>query len=171
MAVYNSTYTGAQIDNLLLKSGGTMTGPLIINGTASSNPLVLRGITGSDGLGNPGDLYLNYQRAGFVDMLNNKVKVTATATYLNQLTELNGTLSVVDSYIIRNTVKYDGTMSNNGLSSGTEYPSTLIINDKNGLGLARVEGIIGSDGNIGVNMYARNYDSTGAQLAQCSIRA
>lgn len=44
----------------LKKSGGTMTGPLIIEGTAASNPLIVRGISGSDGNGDLGDLYLNY---------------------------------------------------------------------------------------------------------------
>lgn len=45
----------------LKKSGGTMTGPLVINGYAGNNPLMVRGINGSDGEGNLGDLYLNYE--------------------------------------------------------------------------------------------------------------
>lgn len=44
----------------LKKAGGTMTGPLVINGYAGNNPLMVRGINGSDGEGNLGDLYLNY---------------------------------------------------------------------------------------------------------------
>ncbi len=44
----------------LKKSGGTMTGPLVIKGIAGNNPLMVRGINGSDGEGNLGDLYLNY---------------------------------------------------------------------------------------------------------------
>ena len=42
------------------KSGDTMTGALTILGNAASNPLIIRGITGSDGNGAVGDLYLNY---------------------------------------------------------------------------------------------------------------
>ena len=45
-------------------SGGTLTGPLKILGTAASQPLILRGIEGSDGNGAVGDLYLNYAGGG-----------------------------------------------------------------------------------------------------------
>lgn len=41
-------------------TGGTMTGQLVMKGTAESKPIVTRGIAGSDGNGNLSDLYLQY---------------------------------------------------------------------------------------------------------------
>lgn len=52
---------GNTISSSYLKlSGGTMTGQLIVKGTAANNPIITRGITGSDGNGNTGDLHLNW---------------------------------------------------------------------------------------------------------------
>ena len=42
-------------------SGDTLTGPLDIRGNAASKPLKVRGIVGSDGEGNVGDLYFQYE--------------------------------------------------------------------------------------------------------------
>lgn len=48
-------------DNTYLKlTGGTVDGKLIVLGTAASESFMVRGIQGSDGNGNNGDLYLNY---------------------------------------------------------------------------------------------------------------
>lgn len=47
-------------DRYIKLTGGTMTGPLIIQGAATDTPLKVRGITGSDGTFGNGDLYLQY---------------------------------------------------------------------------------------------------------------
>ena len=44
--------------------GGNLTGRLTLIGIAQDIPLMTRGIFGSDGEGNPGDLYLNYDATG-----------------------------------------------------------------------------------------------------------
>ena len=41
-------------------TGGTLTGPLVINGNAGDTPLKVRGIDGNNGTGGAGDLYLNF---------------------------------------------------------------------------------------------------------------
>ena len=45
---------------VLPTTGGTLTGQLKINGSASDKLLMVRGIVGSDGNGNEGELHLNY---------------------------------------------------------------------------------------------------------------
>ena len=66
------------------KAGDTMTGRLTILGTAASQPLIIRGITGSDGNGVAGNLYLNASQEGniylgnsgtgiYVDSANNQL--------------------------------------------------------------------------------------------------
>lgn len=47
-------------DRYVKLTGGTMTGPLIIQGSAGNQPLKVKGITGSDGNSDNGDLYLQY---------------------------------------------------------------------------------------------------------------
>jgi hypothetical protein len=42
-------------------TGDILTGPLDIRGNAASKPLKVRGIVGSDGEGNVGPLYLQYE--------------------------------------------------------------------------------------------------------------
>ena len=58
---FNKAGTWTSWKTLIDADGGTMTGRLTLNGTAASAPIVTRGITGSDGNGNIGELYLNAQ--------------------------------------------------------------------------------------------------------------
>ena len=63
---YTESEMNTKLGEKVSKSGDTMTGRLTINGSAASSPLLVRGIQGSDGGGNPGDLYLNYGSGGNV---------------------------------------------------------------------------------------------------------
>lgn len=49
------------IETRVKDTGDTITGPLDIRGNAASKPLKVRGIVGSDGEGDIGDLYLQYE--------------------------------------------------------------------------------------------------------------
>lgn len=60
----------------------------------------------------------------------------------------------------------DASLANNGMSSGTGYPTTFNILDKNDKIMVRTEGTINSNGNIGWNTYVRNYNTSGTQVAQ-----
>ena len=63
LSLSSGVFTVTKGTSFLPLTGGTLTGPLIIKGTASSHPLVVRGISGyggSDGNGDtPGPLFLN----------------------------------------------------------------------------------------------------------------
>ena len=47
-------------------SGGTLTGPLVIKGSAASKPLITRGIYGYDGWSAVGDLYIQFTESGSI---------------------------------------------------------------------------------------------------------
>ena len=79
-----------EAEGYLPLTGGTMTGQLIMTGTAASNPIITRGITGSDGNGAIGDLYLNYNEGKVY--LSNNGKIYADNGTLSATT-FNGTLS------------------------------------------------------------------------------
>lgn len=87
----------------------------------------------------------------------------------------NGYLKIDDRYTFNNATldtlePVDAKQSNNGLSSGIRYPSTQNILDSNGGILSRVEGVINSNGSIGFNIYANNYNSSGAQIGRAGIQ-
>ena len=65
---------------------------------------------------------------------------------------------------------YDGSATNNGVSSGTAYPTTFNVLDKSDRILTRLEGMINSNGKIGAQLYVRNYTSSGTQVAQKGIK-
>lgn len=56
----------ATFPSTISASGGTLTGSLVIKGTAASKPLITRGIYGSDGNGNTGDLYIQFTQSGSI---------------------------------------------------------------------------------------------------------
>lgn len=64
----------------------------------------------------------------------------------------------------------DVTQSNNGISSGVRYPSTQNILDSHGRILSRVEGVVVSNGDVGFNIYANNYNSSGQQIGRAGIQ-
>lgn len=55
----------------LSTSGGVLTGPLDIRGNAASKPFKVRGIVGSDGEGNVGPLYIQYEANQPIHLGNN----------------------------------------------------------------------------------------------------
>lgn len=61
-SVDSNTYltTSSAASTYVNKAGDTMTGRLIINGTAGDKPLIVRGIVGSNGSGSAAELYLQY---------------------------------------------------------------------------------------------------------------
>ena len=64
---------------------------------------------------------------------------------------------------------YNAAAANNGLSSGTGYPTTVNILDSSSRVMVRLEGDIGSNGTIGSYWYVRNYDTSGTQTGQKGI--
>lgn len=62
----------------------------------------------------------------------------------------------------------DASKADNNVSS-TAYPTQFCIVDKENRTLARLEGEIAANGNIGSKWYVRNYDTNGAQVAQKGI--
>ena len=63
---------------------------------------------------------------------------------------------------------FDLTKTNNGIDT-VKYPA-LIIRDKNDLVAARLEAIINPSGQVGVQMYAQNYDTAGQVKKHAGIR-
>ena len=75
----------------------------------------------------------------------------------------------VSGGIYYKSTKYDGSAADNGVSSGSEYPTTFNILDKSSRILVRLEGVINSTGAIGSYWYVRNYNTSGTQVAQKGI--
>lgn len=73
----NAKANSSHTHSYLPLDGGTLTGQLIVKGTAASQPIMTRGISGSDGNGNTGDLYVQYNGEGNIMMgTSGKAKVT-----------------------------------------------------------------------------------------------
>ena len=92
--------------------------------------------------------------------------VAADIPSLSYLPLTGGNVSGGISY---KSTKYDGSAANNGVSSGSEYPTTFNILDKSSRILVRLEGVINSTGAIGSYWYIRNYNTSGTQVAQKGI--
>ena len=55
----------------------------------------------------------------------------------------------------------DVTLANNGVSSGIKYPMFKQINDKNGNRIMMIEGLVNSDGTLGIGLNVWNYTYNG----------
>jgi hypothetical protein len=63
----------------------------------------------------------------------------------------------------------DASKSNNDISS-ILYPTTMSVLDKSNRIITRMESIVRPDGYIGFNLYVRNYNTSGGQVAQKGIK-
>lgn len=63
----------------------------------------------------------------------------------------------------------NASLANNNVSS-TTYPTTMNIVDNANRIIARTESVVNPNGNIGMYMYVRNYNTSGAQVAQKGLR-
>lgn len=63
----------------------------------------------------------------------------------------------------------NASLANNNVS-GTAYPTTMNIVDNANRIIARSEAVVNPNGNIGMNMYVRNYNTSGGQVAQKGLR-
>lgn len=85
-------------------SGGTLTGPLVIKGTAASKPLITRGIYGSDGNGNTGDLYVQFTESGSIG----KTYFGGSTYYISENgSTYNGSAAKVNGHTVEKNVPSD----------------------------------------------------------------
>lgn len=70
---------------------------------------------------------------------------------------------------ITSSTNVNASLANNNVSS-TTYPTTMNIVDNANRIIARTEGVVNPNGNIGMYMYVRNYNTSGAQVAQKGLR-
>ena len=63
----------------------------------------------------------------------------------------------------------DASKTNNNISSML-YPTSFNVTDVSGRIVARLESVINPNGSIGVYLYARNYNTSGTQVAQKGLR-
>lgn len=73
-----------------------------------------------------------------------------------------------NSFLLK-TPLFDMSKADNGVSA-TVYPSTVEIQDSGGRRMLRMEGIVNPTGSVGSAWYLRNFDTSGAQVAQKGIR-
>ena len=106
-----------------------------------------------------------------VDQNNNVVFQTGFSVnggvYLSGNIASNGMI-YVKNYITTNT-DVNASLANNNVSS-TIYPTTMNIVDNANRIIARSEAVVNPNGNIGMNMYVRNYNTSGGQVAQKGIQ-
>lgn len=93
---------------------------------------------------------------------NDRVRIYFEDSDTRRLEFQNGTLALVNPEI-------DVTKANNNVSA-IKYSSTSVITDANGGTLARVEGVVNPNGNVGFNIYADNYNSSGTGIGRAGIQ-
>lgn len=86
---------------------------------------------------------------------------------------IKGNLTVTGQAHIKNyiTINTDvnASLANNNVS-GTAYPTSMNIVDNANRIIARSEAVVNPNGYIGMNMYVRNYNTSGGQVAQKGIQ-
>ena len=102
-----------------------------------------------------------YQRVG-INGISNTYNL-----YVNGTSYLNGVVTV-SGYLALST-NINASAADNGTSS-TQYPTTFNILDNAGRIINRLESVVESNGNIGTYWYVRNYNTSGAQVAQKGIK-
>ena len=83
--------------------------------------------------------------------------------------KLDKTGGIITGNINQRNNGIDASKADNGVSS-TQWPTTMNITDKDGRILTRMEGVVDPNGNISAYWYARNYNTSGQQVAQKGIR-
>ena len=110
-------------------TGDTMTGRLTITGAAADRPLTVRGISGSDGSGAVGDLYLQYGvnkslflgNTGAHNISADGSRYTGNAATATNADMLDGIHAIAfEGY-------YKTTIDASGLDNNTWYPVTIAI--------------------------------------------
>lgn len=81
----------------------------------------------------------------------------------------SGGIAVYDNNITLQMDSVNASQANNNVNS-TQYPTAFLITDIGKKTLARIEGVIESNGNIGSYWYVRNYNTSGTQVAQKGIK-
>ncbi|MDE6534163.1 MAG: hypothetical protein K2M27_11610 [Muribaculaceae bacterium] len=125
-----SYYTKTDADGRYVNAtGDTMTGRLTITGAAADRPLTVRGISGSDGSGAVGDLYLQYGvnkslflgNTGAHNISADGSRYTGNAATATNADMLDGIHAVsFEGY-------YKTTIDASGLDNDTWYPVTIAI--------------------------------------------
>lgn len=86
---------------------------------------------------------------------------------------IKGNLTVTGQAYIKNyiTINTDvnASLANNNVSS-TAYPTSMNIVDNANRIIARSEAVVNPNGSIGMNMYVRNYNTSGGQVAQKGLQ-
>ena len=100
-------------------------------------------------------------------MIDLKVLLTKIMTSFVSLEKT--TAQYIHGQIYRVCSNVDATKANNNVTA-TQFPSTFIMADKDNRVLARVEGRVYPAGDIGIFMFARNYDTNGDTIGpQCGL--
>lgn len=109
-----------------------------------------------------GTLYLGFQSTNGINILNGKTTIDSNGNFV---TKGYGTFA----NLIGITTSVDASKANNNVSSIT-YPTTMNITDSANRIIARAEAVVNPNGSIGMNLYARNYNTSGTQVAQKGLQ-
>jgi hypothetical protein len=101
-------------------SGGTLTGPLVIKGTAASKPLITRGIYGYDGYSTVGDLYIQFTESGSIG----KTYFGGSTYYISaDGSTYNGSAAKVNGHTVEKDVPSDAVFTDTKVTA-TTLPAT-----------------------------------------------